>query len=34
MLRAAVAIVDATGIGSLTMRSLPTELGVSQWPLY
>jgi AcrR family transcriptional regulator len=34
VLRAAVAIADATGIGSLTMRSLAHELGVKPMALY
>jgi AcrR family transcriptional regulator len=34
VLRAAVAIADATGIGSLTMRSLARELGVKPMALY
>jgi AcrR family transcriptional regulator len=34
VLRAAVAIADATGIGSLTMRSLAYELGVKPMALY
>jgi AcrR family transcriptional regulator len=34
VLRAAVAIADATGIGSLTMRSLAQELGVKPMALY
>ncbi|HET9778250.1 MAG TPA: TetR/AcrR family transcriptional regulator [Propionibacteriaceae bacterium] len=34
VLRAAVAIADATGIGSLTMRSLANELGVKPMALY
>jgi AcrR family transcriptional regulator len=34
VLRAAVAIADAAGIGSLTMRSLAQELGVKPMALY
>ena len=34
VLRAAVVIADATGIGSLTMRSLAHELGVKPMALY
>jgi AcrR family transcriptional regulator len=34
VLRGAVAIADATGIGSLTMRSLAHELGVKPMALY
>ena len=34
VLRAAVAIADAAGIGSLTMRSLAHELGVKPMALY
>jgi AcrR family transcriptional regulator len=34
VLRAAVAIADVTGIGSLTMRSLAHELGVKPMALY
>jgi AcrR family transcriptional regulator len=34
VLHAAVAIADATGIGSLTMRSLAQELGVKPMALY
>ena len=34
VLRAAVAIADAAGIGSLTMRSLAQELGVEPMALY
>jgi AcrR family transcriptional regulator len=34
VLRAAVTIADATGIGSLTMRSLAQELGVKPMALY
>jgi AcrR family transcriptional regulator len=34
VLRAAVAVADATGLGSLTMRSLAQELGVTPMSLY
>jgi AcrR family transcriptional regulator len=34
VLRGAVAVADAAGIGALTMRSLATELGVKPMSLY